>query len=463
MAFLTSLFAAIRVRLCMLWAAVAALPMLIGAILPVLFRGPGTLTERLVKQAAATPSQRQVFAFLRLALPNLVLSIQFVKAYESTGTAIVSRAEDVIEVLDREADFEVVYEPKMRAITGGENFFLGMQDSAAYQRDVSNMRVTVRRSDVADILVPLAAARAAAIVAVAEGQIDVPGELTRRLPAILVGAYFGTPGPGNPALGEEASGELAIIDWTAKLFWYLFIDLAGDEHITGDALAAARDFCAYLDVTIAARKTSPAQADDILARCLAMQEAGLPGMDDRAIRNNLFGLLIGFVPTLSKAGVQALNGLLDRPAALAGAQAAARADNDALLGAYIFEALRFDPINPVIYRRATRETIIARGTLRARTIPKGTMVMAANLSAMFDPLRVDAPDEFRIDRPWGIYLLWGYGMHTCFGAHINRAILPQILKPLLKLNNLRRAPGAAGQIDAGGTPFPQHMILRFDR
>ena len=449
MAVLTSLFAAIRVRLVMLWGGIAALPMLLGSVLPVLFAGPGTLKERLIRQVAAASNQREIFAFLRLVLPNLVLSAQFVKAYENTGTAIVSRAEDVIEVLDREADFAVVYEPKMQAITGGGNFFLGMQDSAEYQRDVSNMRLAVRRTDVSDILVPLAAARAGEIVVGARGTIDVPADLTRRLPAILAGAYFGTPGPS----------EAVLIDWTSKLFWYLFIDLAGDERITRDALTAGAEFCAYLDATIAARKAAPVGGDDILARCLAMQAAGLPGMDDLAIRNNLFGLLIGFVPTISKACVQALNVLLDRPAALAGAQAASRADNDALLGAHIFEALRFDPINPVIYRRAIRDTIIARSTLRARTIPKGTMVMAANLSAMFDPLRVDSPEAFRTDRPWGNYILWGYGMHTCFGAHINHAVMPQILKPLLKLNNLRRV----GNMDGGGTPFPQHMSVAFDR
>ena len=452
MAFLSSLLAAIRARLSMLWEAIAALPMLLGAFLPVLFSGTGTRKERLIKQAASASSQREVFALLRLVAPNLVLSAQLVKAYENTGTAIVTRAEDVIEVLDREADFEVVYEPKMRAITGGQNFFLGMQDSAEYQRDVSNMRLAVRRTDVAEILVPLAAARSAEIVANSPLTIDVPAVLTRRLPVILVGAYFGTPGPS----------EAAMIDWTAKLFRYLFIDLAGDERITSDALAAGRELCAYLDATIAARKAGGAEGDDILARCLVMQAAGLPGMDDLGIRNNLFGLLIGFVPTISKACVQALNALLDRPAALAGAQEAARADDDALLGAHIFEALRFDPVNPVIYRRAVRETVIAQSTLRARTIPKGTMVMAANLSAMFDPLRVADPAAFRTDRPWRNYILWGYGMHTCFGAHINQAILPQILKPVLKRTNLRRTSGAAGQIDTAGTPFPQHLSVAFD-
>jgi hypothetical protein len=43
--------------------------------------------------------------------------------------------------------------------------------------------------------------------------------------------------------------------------------------------------------------------------------------------------------------------------------AAAREEDDALLAACIFEALRFDPANPVIYRRATRDVVIARGHL----------------------------------------------------------------------------------------------------
>ena len=102
-----------------------------------------------------------------------------------------------------------------------------------------------------------------------------------------------------------------------------------------------------------------------------------------------------------------------------------------MLAAHVFEAFRFNPLNPVIYRRAACDATIAAGSLRAREIPKGTMVLASNLSAMFDPLKIEAPECFRTDRPWGEYMLWGYGMHTCFGAHINRFRLPAILKPLL--------------------------------
>jgi cytochrome P450 len=90
------------------------------------------------------------------------------------------------------------------------------------------------------------------------------------------------------------------------------------------------------------------------------------------------------------------------------------------------------------------------------------MVLAVNLSAMFDPLQMDAPESFRTDRPWHDYIVWGYGMHTCFGAYINRAVMPEILKPLLAKPGLRRAPGAAGRIDGGGTPFPQHFSVAWD-
>jgi cytochrome P450 len=267
-----------------------------------------------------------------------------------------------------------------------------------------------------------------------------------------LGAYFGAPGPSQPAM----------IDWTTTLFWYLFIDLNADPTLDAKAKAAAADFRAYLDQAIAARKAQPTTADDVLNRCLAMQAAGLPGMDDLGIRNNLIGLMIGEVPTTSKAAIQALDQLLDRPKALAAAHAAAIADDDAALSALVFEAMRFNPVNPLIYRRAVVDTVVAANTLRACKIPKSTMVLAANLSAMFDPLKLCAPGQFRTDRPWDHYILWGYGLHTCFGAHINRVAIPALLKPLLRKPGLRRAPGSAGQIDVGGTPFPVHMVLEFD-
>lgn len=401
--------------------------------------------------------QRISLRLLRAFVPNLVLSKQLVGAYPNTGTAIVTRYQDVVEVLDRDAEFEVVYEPKMRAITGSGNFFLGMQDTSLYERDVSNMRLAMRRDDVAAIVEPAARSLAEQLVGKQTNRIDVPKDLSLLVPTTaIVTDYFGITGARNDDL----------IDWTTSMFWYLFVDLAGDPAIAGKALDAAVACRSAIDAAIASRKAAGNKAAgaakaDVLGRCLVLQQAGQPGMDDLSIRNNLIGFVIGAIPTISRACVQALDQLLDRPRALESAQAAARAGDDALLAAHVFEAFRFNPINPLIYRRAACDATIAAGSLRARKIPKGTMVLASNLSAMFDPLKIAAPESFRTDRPWGEYMLWGYGMHTCFGAHINRSVMPAILKPLLAKPGLRRAAGKAGRIDGGGTPFPRHFFVEW--
>ncbi|HEY6873216.1 MAG TPA: cytochrome P450 [Geobacteraceae bacterium] len=448
---IVNLFTALYARLYAVVTALAALAGLSVTVATCLF-GKGTRRQRIASALARAEVQRRLFSVLRAFLPNIVLGRKLVTAYDNGGSALVTRSADVREVLSRDDDFEVVYSPRMEVITGGDNFFLGMQPSGRYTRDVSNMRLVVRRDDVAERVVPFVAARAAELVAGAPGRIDVPQALSLRVPAQLLGDYFGLPGPS----------EEKMIEWTTILFWYLFADLTAEPEVTARSTAAAAEFRAYLDDAIAARRRQQVARDDILGRCLLM-DGVTPGMDDLGIRNNLIGLMIGAVPTTSKSAVQALDQLLDRPRALVAAQAAARSDDDALLARIVFEALRFNPGNPVIYRRAVRDTVIARNTLRSRKIPKSTMVFAANFSAMFDPLHLPMPHAFRTDRPWEHYMLWGYGLHTCFGDYINRAMIPGLLKPLLKKNGLRRANGSAGRIDAGGTPFPVHFVVEYDR
>jgi cytochrome P450 len=439
-------------RLLLIGQGLGGLLWLIGVGIAAIFKSGGTWGSRVKDKATSSGGLRRAMAVARLLQPNLVLKAKIITAYENNGTAFVTRRKDVTDVLTRDDDFGVVYGPRMETITGGENFFLGMQDTPRYTRDTSNMRLAMRREDVPAIITPFVAAAAAELVAAAPGRIDVPQQLSLPVAARLLDHYFGTPGPS----------EADIIDWTSTLFWYLFLDLQADAQKDVVAEAKAKAFREWLDGHIAARKASGEEREDVIGRCLAMQAGGDVGMTDIDIRNNLIGLLIGELPTTSATANLALDELLDRPEALAGAQAAAQAGDDALLAAYVFEALRFNPLNPVIYRRALRDATVAAGTLRARHIPQGRMVMASNLSAMFDPLVVPAPTAFRVDRPWETYMLWGYGMHICFGAHLNRATLPNILKPLLAKKGLRRAAGDAGRIEKGDNSFPLHFHVEYD-
>lgn len=410
--------------------------------------GEGSLKKKLLASLRVITTQRALFAMLRAFAPNLVLSRKLIKSYDNNGTALITRRKDVLDVLNRNEDFAVVYEPRMRKITDGENFFLGMQPGWPYTRDTSAMRLAARRTDVADIILPRATAKAEQFVAASNGTIDLPQDLTLRVPYDMVATYFGTPGPS----------EREMIGWMTVMFWYLFSDLTAHPEVEKKALGAAAAGRAVLDQTIADRKANPTDADDLINRCLALQKAGTPGMDDLGIRNNIIGLQIGAIPTISKACNHAMEELFNRPEQLAGAQAAARADDDELLANYLWEALRFNPHQPLIYRRALRDAVVAPSTLRRRKIPKDTIVLALTLSATFDTLEIPDANSFRTDRPFDLYMTWGYGMHECFGGAINRQIIPAILKPLLKQNNLRRV----GELDKGVTPFPQHFKLAFD-
>jgi hypothetical protein len=130
MSLINALFSTIWTRVLMLGAALAAAGRLIGMAVASPFGRGGTAKSRLIANLTAPAGQRVAFDLLRAVLPNLVLRRRFVTAYDNGGTAVVTRFDDVKDVLARDQDFEVVYGPRMMQITGGQNFFLGMQNTA---------------------------------------------------------------------------------------------------------------------------------------------------------------------------------------------------------------------------------------------------------------------------------------------------------------------------------------------
>ena len=388
-------------------------------------------------KAHLTQYPEPIFAILRRIKPILLFE----------NYALVTRFNDVQEVLARDEVFQVTYGQKMMKVTGGENFFLGMQNSPEYTRDVSHMRSVVRREDIPGRIAPFVQKTATDLVAAAGKELDVVTQLSQTVPTRWVADYFGCPPPSEEKL--EA--------WTAIIFQYLFTDQNNDPKVDQAAIQASGEMCNWLDQTIAARKASGAAKDDVLGRCLILQSAGVPAMDDISIRNNLLGLLVGAIPTTSKCCAQALDQLLQRPEQLQAAQAAALADDDALLAKYVFEALRFNPNNPGLFRLAAQDYPLAKGSLHGTTIPKGTSVIAATQSAMFDDIVVNQPNDFRIDRPDYLSMHFGFGLHACFGQYVNRVQIPGILKAVLKRPGLRRA----GELKYEG-PYPSSLLVSFD-
>jgi cytochrome P450 len=400
-----------------------------------LARNPAVV-QAVLRTALATPAvSRDTFAFLRAVQPLLTLPVNIVGAYEGDGSLIVTRAADVAEVLHREADFTVVYGPRMRKLTGGRDFFLGVQDGPLYRRDTAAMRAIVKASDVAAIAA-MARAEATAAVAASGGTLDLVSAISARIPALMVQRHFGI--SGGLSL-PQLIGDATI------LFFYLFSDLAADPRVEAGAMAAKDRVNAAIDASIA-----DAGPETLLGRAVARGATGDPAFDADGIRTQMIGILIGAVATLNKAAVNAVEELLSRPRVLARARAAAMGQDEVRVAGFLWEALRFSPNQPFLYRRAVRDTMLA-----GQSVPKGRMVLAATLSAMHDRAAVKDPAAFRANRAWATYQLWGDGLHRCWGDAINRAILPAMLTPLLAQPGLR----SMGPPDTGGTPFPRSLAL----
>jgi cytochrome P450 len=156
----------------------------------------------------------------------------------------------------------------------------------------------------------------------------------------------------------------------------------------------------------------------------------------------------------------AIDELLRRPKSLGEARDAALRGDIEMVRRYAWEAVRFNPHHPLQVRYCGRETRIAEGSSRSRTIPSKSFVYVATLSAMFDPAAITDPAEFNAQREME-YLHFGYGMHACFGRYINAIQIPELVAAVLRLPNLRRAPGRAGRILYDG-PFPDRMVVEFD-
>jgi len=384
-----------------------------------------------------------IFAILRTVKPNLVLK-EF---------ALITRFSDVQEALSRPNALGVTYAEKMGKITAGSNFFLGMDDTPSYTRDVSNMRLVVRRADVSQIITPMVEQFAQQLVNRATGKIEMVSQLSSIVPCQFSAAYLGIAGPSQQEL----------FDWTSSMFAYLFYPNNPPE-VDQAALANSVKTCAYLDQLIAQRKQaaeSGTNIDDIIGRCLQLQASGTPGMSDLEIRNNLIGIIIGLMPTTSKCAVLVIDYLLDHPALLAQAQAAALQDDNEKLRKFMLEALRFNSFGAGVFRIANEDYVIASGSMRSQKIKKGTKVLVALQSAMLDGRELDDPKSFRLDRPDYQYMHFGYGMHTCFGQYINMVQIPMIVKSLLRCKNLRRAAGEEGKVRYQNS-FPVSLHLEFD-
>src|SRR5438128_781522 len=113
--------------------------------------------------AAWVIGSRLVYAILRNFFPVLRFS----------SFCVVSRYDDVQEVLQRSDVFETPFKLEMPELAGGENFVLGMSPGADHDRQKKHIvGAMLLPGGIDDILAPSGAGLAGELVEVSDGQID---------------------------------------------------------------------------------------------------------------------------------------------------------------------------------------------------------------------------------------------------------------------------------------------------
>jgi cytochrome P450 len=364
---------------------------------------------------------------------------------------LVTRYEDVMEVLGRDRDFPAPYSASFESLDRtGENFLLAMKRDEKYCAIHAEAMKIFRRSDLPRIAA-FSARRAEALVANGHGKVDSMAGLLTQVPVDIIGDYFGVRS-NNP--------DFAL--WLMAMSGASFRSPEDTSDLRRAGLSAAKNNVGPLvDETILRAKAAPPDDDTIVGRFVAAQRDVPDVLTDDVIRATIVGFMLGFVPTNNLASGRIMEWLLRYPDVLAVAVSAAQSGDDDLLGRVLFEALRFHPIPPPgRFRLCPRDTRIAAGTPRETTIRGGTNVFASTLSAAFDPLHVPHPHRFDPYRSVADTMRFGWGQHWCIGFGIAIAQMTQTFKPLLRRGGLQRAPGKQGQ-PAWFAIFYEHLFVTY--
>lgn len=352
--------------------------------------------------------------------------------FPTPAFTFVTQFKDVQEILSREEIFSVrPYQPKMDPVVGGP-FMLSRDNTEVNWREKGIMQAMLQWEELPAIReMSKDIAEEALDKFAATGKIEAVNELGRYVPVMMCGEYFGFPGPNREAMYR----------WSKAAQTNMFKNLPNNPQIQAEAEQAGQEMRAYLTQLLQEKKAEIAQEakaerrkkrresrkfrikkflsrithgdlpenvnqpvedddlDDTFTRLLETHFSDEIHFDESRIISNMCGLLIGAVETTSQAIVQIIEQLLLNPAIFEAALKAAQADDNETFDKYVWEALRFNPINPLVFRYCEADYVLAAGTERETLIPKGTIVFACTSSAMFDAKELPEPERFSLDRP----------------------------------------------------------------
>ncbi len=337
---------------------------------------------------------------------------------------LVSRFADCGMILRRHQDFSVA----LYSARHGDHF-MAQDDTPDHWRDKGVMRAILDYEDI-PLMRDFVGRETARLLDAAHGSLDAPQHLTRDVPLALVQQFF----------GFTASNADKLRDWAYWKHQDSFhnqdfdTDPAESALISDNARRANRQLTFHIARLIATRKLELGlrrKPRDPIARLLMLSQSGALQFPLRKIIGNIGALLLGAVENSSHAVINVVAELARRSDVMTAARRAAASGDHSLFDGYVFEALRFNPITPYLFRLCQKRTLLAAGTPHAMAVEPGRTVIALTHSAMFDSVGFDRPDMFDPSRSQSDSFTFGQGIHECLGRAIAMAIIPEIVRQCL--------------------------------
>ena len=392
--------------------------------------------------------------------------------------ALLALFTDVRDALQMPPIFTVdLYKSKMGVTATEEGYLMAHDDDALHYREKSLMQGMLNRDDIPCVRQGIQDS-AKRILDNANGNIEIVNKYCRMVPAIMVQDYFGLDGIDPQKL----------LKWS---FWNQYntfhnqpFDLNSkekEEHIIKEHTECSGELLDYITVLMVRKTLTVKVVDRVFDRILIVinliralfKKKAITRKDDivkRMLRStfakkvdfplprigiNAGGLLIGSIETTSQAVAQVIQFFLDRPELLARAKAASALTDTAEIDGMVWEALRFVPISPYMFRQLSQDYTIAKGTDRETSISKGTNILMLTQSAMFDTYAYDDPDNFVSPRNWFHNFTFGFSSHECLGKYVGMVMFPEMVRQVL----LRDDVEATSAMDFKDGPFPESYQL----
>ncbi|MBR1276069.1 cytochrome P450 [Bradyrhizobium sp. AUGA SZCCT0283] len=386
---------------------------------------------------------------------------------------VVTQAREVREVLERFDDFTLgeSIEPGMP----WGNFLMTVDWRQRHAQEREWLQSAVDLTADPARLRAIVDQRCRQQIAAAKGHIDVVSELLEPVVVDIADKYFGVP----PLAGSTRDMAHAMRDLAGIIMVKPPIGSKpwsrSHSHIEKITDLVLNEISSAASLVAGSQPTAP--NGTLLTRFVQrLGTSGAPAwFDEDWIRRYLTGLLATGGATIVRAAAGAIDQILANPDALQEAQKVAIALDQAMrcgddqrvntlrttLRHFVYEALRFRPMLPLLVRDTPRDTVIAYGTKKARLVRAGTRVLAPPLSAMFDREAVPDPSSFDANRPFDQYLHFGFGARECFGRYIAEIALLEVFRSLLLLKGLSRTTDAKGQLQFDG-PVAVGLFVTFN-